>query len=166
MELTQEYLKTILKYDPETGIFIWIVRIANNIHIGDIAGSLDKQSGYIRLMIDEKNYRAHRLAWLYMIGDWPIYKIDHKDKCKNNNKFSNLRDIPHGKNMFNLGEYKNNTSGYNGVYLNNNKTKWKSQIGVNNTLIHLGTFSTKEEAFKAYEEAKIKYHIIDNSEKI
>ncbi len=160
--LTQEYLKSILEYNPETGDFIWINLAKNihNIHIGDIAGTLDTRTQYIHITINNKVYQAHRLIWLYMTGNWPLYIIDHIDgiRIPNPNKWSNLRDTD--KNNWNRGDNKNNTTGYKGVYLRKNG-KYRSIIRVYNKNIHLGTFDTPEEASLAYEEAKMIYHKID-----
>ena len=159
--ITQEYLKSILVYSQETGNFIWKIRPANHIHIGDIAGSLH-HTGYIVIQINKKLYLAHRLAWLYMTGNFPVNTIDHIDgiNIPNFNKWSNLRDITHQKNNFNKGINKNNTSGYKGVSWNKRNNKWQVEIGVNGKSIYLGYFVDIEEASDAYEKAKLKYHNI------
>jgi len=155
--ITQEYLKSILEYNPDTGEFIRLVRTANCTQISDIVGTLDKSTGYIRISICNISYRAHRLAWLYMTGEWPKYKIDHIDRIRSNNQVVNLRDI--NKNEFNKGFYKNNNIGIVGVTIVKS-LRYKAVIGVNGKGIYLGTFDTLEEASIAYEEAKLKYHII------
>ena len=158
--IKQEYLKEILEYEQETGIFTWVKLAKNvhNIHIGDIAGCLDKRNGYISIRINNKKYRAHRLAWLYVIGNWPEFEIDHINHIRNDNRFENLRDTD--KNRWNKSEQKNNTSGYVGVVLDKPTKKWQAQIQVNGKCIYLGLFTDIEEASQAYQEAKEKYHII------
>ena len=156
--ITKDYLKSILEYNQETGKFTWLVIRANGrIHIGDIAGCLT--NGYIRIRINNKNYQAHRLAWLYMTGSWPEFEIDHINQIRNDNRFENLRDTD--KNDFNKTKYNNNNSGYTGVAKYKLTNKWMSRITIKNKIIYLGCFNTPEEASKAYEEAKKKYHNID-----
>ena len=90
--LTAEWLRAVLDYDPKTGLFHWrIDRGGRKARIGALAGSFDA-TGYIQIMIDGKNYKAHRLAWLYVTGNWPIGDIDHLNGERANNRWSNLRE--------------------------------------------------------------------------
>ena len=165
--ITQEYLKSILEYNPETGIFTWL-KLAKNVHtmhIGDIAGCFDS-NGYITIQINKKQYKAHRLAWLYETGNWPEYDIDHIDgiTVPNFNKFSNLRDTD--KNNWNTRELiQSNTSGFRGVSWVDRDNRYLAHIQINGKGKYLGHFLTLEEASKAYEAAKLIYHKIpvDNS---
>ena len=159
IELTQTELKQILDYDPEKGIFRWKIQPRyTRINIGDIAGTL-RPDGYIIIRINGKNYLAHRFAWFYMTGQWPLNQIDHINQIKNDNRISNLRDLTHQENSFNRGEQKNNTSGFKGVS-EIPSGKWKAQIQVNGKKIYLGLFNTREAASMAYQKAKEKYHKI------
>ncbi|HHK4055192.1 TPA: hypothetical protein ACQSSJ_005219, partial [Pseudomonas aeruginosa] len=72
--LTQERLKELLRYDTETGEFTWLARKGSRALVGSKAGSNDGQ-GYIRIAIDGRRYRAHRLAWLYCYGKWPAAQV-------------------------------------------------------------------------------------------
>ena len=67
--ITQEYLKSILDYNLDTGIFTWKVNKSQRSNIGDVAGWLD--GGYTKIEINNKPYKAHRLAWLYVYGEIP-----------------------------------------------------------------------------------------------
>jgi hypothetical protein len=73
--LTVTRLREVLHYDPITGIFTWLVSLSN--HVGKVAGSLDG-TGRVRIRVDGREYGAHRLAWLYMTGNWPVNEIDHR----------------------------------------------------------------------------------------
>jgi hypothetical protein len=145
MELTQEQLKEILHYDPETGIFRWRKSVASCVKPWDVAGTKGDK-GYIKIHINKKLYRAHRLAWIYMIGEWPKYEIDHEDRVRSNNSWSNLRDATHKQNMENTSIAKNNTSGFRGVSWDKRKQKWNAYTKHNKKRIHIGYFDAVEDA--------------------
>ena len=154
--LTQERLKELLHYDPDTGIFTWKTKVCKKIKIGDIAGSPDDR-GYWSIGIDKKKYGSHRLAWLYTYDEWPLCEIDHIDTIKHNNAIDNLRDVSSGVNKENkISCRKDNKSGFLGV--NGYGKKYRALIMINRQLIHLGVFDTPEQAHAAYLEAKRKYH--------
>lgn len=76
MTITAERLRELLEYDEDTGVFKRKARTSNRISIGDIAGSSDAK-GYVCIRVGGKTYKAHRLAWLYVYGEWPTGEIDH-----------------------------------------------------------------------------------------
>ena len=105
--INQKQLKEVLHYDPLSGIFIWKIKSARCIQIGDIAGY--KDHGYIRIEINHKAYFANRLAFLYMEGYFPEGDVDHKDRIKDNNKWNNLRHVTRSCNMRNTKVFSTNT---------------------------------------------------------
>ena len=90
--MNQEKLKSLLRYDPETGLFCWLVAKAHNVKAGAQAGSPNAK-GYIVIRIDGMNYRAHCLAYLYQTGFWPEHRAVHIDRNTSNNRWSNLRHV-------------------------------------------------------------------------
>ena len=156
--ITQEYLKSILDYDPETGIFKWRVRKAHCIQIGDIAGTKDS-SGYVIISIDNILYKAHRLAFLYING-WLPEQVDHINvhDSKSDNKICNLRKATESQNQHNRIKYKNNKSGYKGVTWHKATEKWMAAIKINKKSVYLGLFSDPQEAAEAYKQAAIQLH--------
>ena len=102
--------------------------------------------GYTSIMISGKNYRAHRLAWLYVYGYLPEHEIDHIDRDKSNNKIDNLRHVSCSCNKRNVGLRQDNTSGIKGVYWDKQSDKWRAQITANNKQHHLGLFTDFTEA--------------------
>jgi hypothetical protein len=155
--LTQERLKELLTYDPETGVFVWVTRPSKSIKVGDVAGSF-RPDGYRQIQIDGAQFRAHRLAWLYMTGTFPPDQIDHIDRNPTNNQFTNLRAVTGSENQHNSGKPKDNTSGYRGVSYDKRDKKWRASIRLNNVLKNLGYFPTPEEASVAYLAAQRIYH--------
>jgi hypothetical protein len=153
--LSVEKLKSILEYDSETGHFTWLVNKGRRGKVGSFAGSLNA-GGYVVIKIDSIRYLAHRLAWLYMTGAWPVDEIDHKDGITYNNKWLNLREAYHFQNSKNRKININNTSAFKGV--SNSENRIRSKINVNGRQINLGTFDSIEEAHAAYVLASKFYH--------
>lgn len=148
-ELTQSVLKDLLDYNPETGIFVWIKNTSFKVMKGRDAGCIDT-IGYRIIRIDGKNYKAHRLAFLYVYGRWPVYQIDHADGSKSNNAIVNLRECNDSQNHANLKISKVNKTGFKGVHKEKGSTKWRARIKKDGKAISLGSYSTKEEAADAY----------------
>jgi hypothetical protein len=155
--LTQKELKEILNYNPETGIFTWIIDANSSVRSGDLAGTIVKR-GYVTIGIRCKDMRAHRLAWLYMTGEWPKGQVDHINESKNDNRWSNLRIATSSQNRMNIGLRSDNTSGYKGVSWNKGSRKWICTIGINGKTKYLGLYLDVKEAHNAYKKASLKYH--------
>lgn len=157
MILTTEQLKNALDYDPNTGVFLWKIRPSKAVKVGDIAGCTEKRIGYITIGIAKRIYKAHRLAWLYMHGEWPKGLIDHINGDKADNRIANLRDVFADGNSQNVRKpNRRNKSGFMGVIWFQNK--WRASMSVNGKSKWLGDYSTPEEAHQIYLEAKRKYH--------
>lgn len=162
-ELTQEYLKSILDYEPETGILRWKVRKSTKFKIGDIAGWIDAR-GYRCICIDGKEYKAHNIIYFYNYGMFPpnnLY-IDHINHRPHDNRLNNFRLTTHKVNLKNTKLSKNNSSGFNGVIWDKNRNRWLAQIFVNNKHIFLGRFEKKEDAIEARKKANIEYGFHNN----
>lgn len=151
--LTHKRLKELLHYDPATGIFRWKVSIGT-AKAGDIAGT--KQSnGYIRIMIEGKNYLGHRLAWLYVHGYFPEHDIDHINRIKDDNCIENLREVGRQCNARNCGNPKDNTSGVKGIYWHKQHNKWQARIAVNGKKKNLGLYIDFADAVCARHAAEV-----------
>ena len=156
-ELTQERLKELLHYDPETGVFTWKVQTSNRVHVGDAAGATEP-NGYRRIRVDSGNYRAHRLAWLYVHGKFPEGKLDHHDRDKRNNRISNLRPATDSQNGLNKGLQTNNTSGYVGVSWDKQRQKWAAFLTLAKK-VYLGRFTNILDAIAARKAAEITFGV-------
>lgn len=153
--ITQEYLKSILDYNKNTGVFIWKIS-KQRLRAGSVAGWVNPK-GYSSIQINGKKYQAHRLAWLYVYGSLPIC-IDHIDGFPNNNKINNLREATSQQNSFNRKISKSNTSGIKGLTWHKKLNKWQAVIGLNGVNKYLGCFLDKELAKIVIIEAREKYH--------
>jgi hypothetical protein len=120
-----------------------------------------KKRTYIVISVENVLYRAHRLAWLWMTGEWPREFIDHINLDKHDNRFFNLRLATKSQNMANRPKQKNNSSGFKGVHHYRAGEKygkpWQAGIIVNKKRIYLGQFPTKELAHAAYKSAAQKF---------
>jgi hypothetical protein len=156
-ELTAARLRQLLSYDPETGEFRWL-KSGSGRRLGGIAGCRYGK-GYVRvrIMIDGRWYKAHRLAWLWMAGAWPKGEIDHRNLDPTDNRWCNLREATHSQNGANKRLQSNNTSGFHGVGCGVVSGKWRARCKVNGKEVRLGWFVTPGQAALAYAIAAEKY---------
>jgi len=160
--ISQEKLKERLSYNPLTGEFKWNTSPPRGpCIVGMKAGSPDNH-GYLKIMVDSKLYKAHRLAWLYVNGSFPAGDIDHINHKRTDNRIENLRTVERKLNQKNLTKARNNTSGFTGVIFNKKTSKWTAQIQVENKKIYLGSFDDIECAIATRIEANKKYDFHNN----
>jgi hypothetical protein len=150
-------LREVLHYEPETGVFTWLVSTGRRTHIGDVAGCI-KGGGYQQIRIDGSIYLSHRLAFFFITGIWPRHQIDHINMARADNRWINLRMATRSQNMANRRAYAANKSGFKGVSFNKKARKWKATICIDGKNRHLGSRDTREEAATLYAEAAEKYH--------
>jgi hypothetical protein len=155
--LTQEQLKRVLSYNPESGKFIWIKRISIRINVGGIAGVVHPH-GYRYITVFGKRYKASRLAWLYTTGTWPQNQIDHINRDRLDDRFCNLREVTNAQNQHNRGVNKSGTiTNIPGVYLTPNYT-YMARLKHQGNYVFRKNFKTLEEAEYAIIEARKIYH--------
>jgi hypothetical protein len=155
-ELTAEYLRSVLHYDQETGIFTWKVSTAFAIKVGSVAGGPGHR-GYLYIGIRKRLYAAHRLAWMYVHGAWPKGQIDHINRSSADNRITNLRDVSVKQNGHNRRTNSDNTSGHTGVTWRKQKSKWNAYIKHNYKRVNLGYFENLEDAVAARKAGELKY---------
>jgi hypothetical protein len=145
--ITQERLKELLDYAPETGIFTWRVEHPR-AKKGVEAGAVDYY-GYVVIRLDTVLYKAHRLAWLYVNGEWPALNIDHINRNKSDNRVDNLRLANQSVNMHNVSARSNSKSGVSGVTWRADRNKWNARIKIGYKNFNLGLFDDKAAAIAA-----------------
>lgn len=168
-------IRNLLDYDPETGVFRWRERTVamfdatprrtaehrcanwNGRFAGIVAGVI-RSGGYLQIFIFGGHHRAHRLAWLYMTGAWPLAEIDHINLDPSDNRWENLREATHSQNGTNKRRHRDNTSGFKGVNWHKASQKWRARIMKEKCEMSLGYFDTAEAAYAAYCEAANRLH--------
>lgn len=154
--ITQARVKELLEYNPLTGLFTRKVTRPGSARVGSVAGG-KTSTGYIRIKIDDVEYMAHRLVWLYVYGHFPSNQIDHINCIRNDNRLLNLRAVTYSENGQNQRKAQSdNKIGLLGVSLLDGR--WRASIRVNGKNIHLGKYPTPELAHAAYISAKRKLH--------
>jgi len=154
--LTAERLRHLLHYNADTGEFRWRVPRKGSVK-GGAAGRLHYK-GYREICVDGRLYRAHRLAWLYVHGQWPKEEVDHRNLNKADNRIENLREASHAQNKHNVPAPANNKSGFKGVSFHKQRRRWTAQICYLGKTQRLGLFDTPEAAHAAYVEAAQRLH--------
>ena len=162
-KLTKEIVRELLHYREETGTFTWRNRERrwfksqrsfktwNTRFAGSVAGAVwTNPRGYPVIVIQllNKNYRAHRLAFIYM-GEALPEQVDHLNRDSLDNRWKNLTASSQEQNMKNMSMKLNNTSGVTGVSWNKARLKWVAYVRVDGKLKYLGGFEDLEEAGKA-----------------
>jgi hypothetical protein len=150
-------LRAVTSYDPATGIFRWRgLRQRPDLN-GRIAGT-HNQSGYWDVCFEGKLYKAHRLAWLYVHGEWPKRRLDHENGNTIDNRIDNLRLATHSQNIANSRLRRDSTSGFKGVSFYKAEQKWGAYINKNKKRYFLGLFPSPVAAHEAYVAAARRLH--------
>ena len=168
-DLDPQYLRSILNYDPESGIvwhqsrpirpdFARIDKIWNARYATKSNRPRHKDGAYIHLRIDGQIYRAHRVAWVLFYGDWPARMIDHANGLRHDNRIANLRLVDFSKNTINSKTRSDNASGCKGVDYMPKKGMWRARINIGGKPIFLGLFGSADQAHTAYRSAAIRGH--------
>lgn len=155
--ITQDRLKSLTTYDPNTGLFKSLVRRKQH-KPGGLLGCVNPASGYVQIKLDCQTYKAHRLAWLYVYGFWPTGQIDHINHDRADNRIANLRDVSNGINHHNRARKTKSSSGHLGVGWHKRDACWQAHLEVSGRRVHIGYFTDLAEAINARKAAEKLYH--------
>lgn len=160
----QAYLRECFEYDPFTGVLTWRERplehffdkrsgrIWNTKHGGNAAGNL--RDGYLYVGLGKRRL-AHRVIFKMMTGEEPS-EIDHRNCIRDDNRWDNLRAATRLTNSWNHPGQDNRTTPRKGIRFQ--KGAWTARIAVKGKAYHLGSFSTEEDAHRAYCDAAVRLH--------
>ena len=155
--ITQQELKNVLHYDQDTGIFRRLKVSSRKDKLNEIVGC-DIGRGYLQTRINYKKYFLHRLAWLYVYGEYPNKFIDHINGNPSDNRICNLRQANSFENNQNAKISKLNTSGIKGVTWSKYNKKWEVKCRVMGKRYFLGLFEDINAAAETYKRFAEKYH--------
>jgi hypothetical protein len=149
--ISQEELKDELVFNKTIGQFY---RISTDFkETGSKRGD-----GYISVSCKGRLYYAHKLAWLYCYGEYPLSDVDHINGNRADNRISNLRLATRSQNVLNSDMKSNNKSGYKGVSWDKAKRRWRVCCSVSGKNVHVGYFRDLVKASQAYNEFAKKNH--------
>lgn len=148
--LTVEQLRERFRYDLDDGHF-W----RRWPGLGHVVGTINRR-GYCVIRIGRRDYYAHRLAWLYITGEWPPQQIDHRNNIRSDNRWANLRLATPAENARNSHRRRDNATGGKGITFESGK--WRARIRSGGKQLHLGRFETIGAATAAYGAAAKMLH--------
>jgi hypothetical protein len=155
-ELTQDLVRSLVHYDPETGVFTWL-QPTTRVDVGDVVGSVDAY-GYLCTKLRGNSIKLHRLAWLYMTGGLPK-NVDHINRNKADNRWKNLREVTDERvQQQNREVQRNNTTGVKGVGTRRGSAKFIARVRVGKRQVFYKEFDLLEDAIAARQAAEIKFH--------
>lgn len=154
-KLTQSLVKTLLNYDPLTGALTHAVDRRPTGKAGEPAGWVN-QRGYHRVSVEGKNLPTNKVIWLWMTGTYPVLDVDHKDRHRANNVWTNLRLATRTDNLINQGKKPNNTSGYKGV--SSRGSSHMVRLRIAGEIKHFGSYPTAIQAAHAYDVVAVKHN--------
>jgi len=153
--LTAERARELLRYEPdnppEIGCFFWRI----GPRAGKRSGSVKDRTNYRRIKIDGRRYREQRLAVLMTTGEWPPGNVDHKNRDRGDNRWSNLRPANNNENQWNRGANAGRSLP-KGVRKRGNQ--YGARIGYKGVKYYLSHFLTPESAHAAYAKAAYDLH--------
>lgn len=145
--MSLEALAKLVVYDRETGEFTALD--------GRPLGARHSK-GYVSISAGGHKALAHRLAWFIVMGREPTH-IDHINRIRADNRWSNLREADAGLNQCNRSVAANNTSGVAGVALDRHGRKWQAYIKRFGKRVHLGVFERFDDAVSARKAAEVRF---------
>lgn len=149
-DLTPQLVRSVLKYDPDSGHLVWISKFHNKgIVLGSRAGSLVPSTGYRSITVFGRSYPEHILIWFHYYGVWPTGQVDHDDQIRDHNWIKNLRDLSFKENMRNKMARNDSITGHQGVWYNRRRNRYVAEITMDGKKVYQKSFVTAAEAVEA-----------------
>jgi hypothetical protein len=151
--LPTSFLRSLFQYDKKTGFLCWrsradVPKCWNTRYAGTEITGLDRH-GYIQVRIGKKTYRAHRVIWAIVRGEWPINDVDHRNGMRNDNRWRNLRSASRSQNNHNRS-VPSRAKLSKGVCIHKKSGLFRAYTCFGKKQISFGYYKTPEAAAKAY----------------
>lgn len=153
-----ERLRSLLSYDPESGLLTWRKNRNWKTTAGSVAGRIRKSDRYLIVKVDCVAYLAHRICWAIHNGKEPFARIDHRDLDRSNNRIENLRLATISQNCANSPKNRFSKSPYKCVIWNVRDNCWRARMTIDGKRKQIGSFQTAEAAHLAYQAMATKIH--------
>ena len=155
-------LRALLSYDADTGEIRWLVKRTQNAkaNVGDLAGGIDDH-GYVRITVDGRKIRAHRLVY-WLMGQEPPHEVDHINGNRSDNRWVNLRRADHLMNAKNAAKRRDGNTPATGVGFMKACQKWRVRLNHRGKSIFIGLFDDLDQAMAARLNANRQYGFHEN----
>lgn len=142
-------------YEPDTGALIKLRNVRRDSNPGGGLGWALDDHGYPAVWWGHVGgaVRVHRIAWLLQTGGWPQNEIDHANRVRHDNRWLNLRDVPHHVNTQNRSMREDTLSGHRGVYWHKGQRQWTVQVTRDGRLTYISAHDTLPDAIVAWHAA-------------
>jgi hypothetical protein len=157
-QITQEFAREYLRYEPDTGSLYWTKKASDKTVVGKKAGWQRSKNGYRQVGFMGQIIYEHRLIWLFVNGSFPDGQIDHKNGVKDDNRYENLRHATSSQNLVNIGAKRDNTSGAKNVHWCNRSSKWIAKAKIYGKTHYAGSFDCFQAAVIAAAAVRDKVH--------
>ena len=148
LEVSQERVLELFDYEDGK-----LFRKSDNKEMGIYS---TKHHRYARVVIDGKDYKLHRIIFLYHHGYLPDI-IDHINGDRYDNHIENLREADTYQNRQNSGIYSTSKSGVKNVYWDKKSQKWIVAFSINGKRKYFGCYDSLEEAKQVATSMRDKY---------
>lgn len=159
--MNHQELLEVLDYCPATGMFTWKKKTSVRTSIGMPANHI-RSNGYVYISIKYTRHLAHRLAFMFMTGNFPAHQVDHINGVRNDNSWGNLREVTCKENNKNIAKSLRNKSGVTGVFWYAPGKKWQAHITINRKKTHLGYYKDFDEAVAVRKAAEHSHNFHPN----
>jgi len=159
-------LLQILAYDPGTGEFAHLARPQSMFPCPRIARSWNARyagtsaggshGGYWQIIVGNRKYRAHRIAFKMYHGRDPEHEIDHINGNPMDNRICNLREATSSQQKCNSKTRAGTATGVKGVARAGNR--YRAYIKQGGEYRYLGGYETLDEAVSARRAAEAAWH--------